>query len=614
MKSPRPVSPPWCGRGLAALLSLLPAASVLSCSAFPDSGEDAGYPPPQRGAVVSEHPLATRVGLSLLEDGGNAVDAAVGTALALAVVYPQAGNLGGGGFAVWVPHDPAEDPLALDFRETTPAALTAAAFLDDEGKFVPDRSLMGHLAPGIPGSPRGLWELHARLGKLSFARVAAPAVELARDGFLVDAWLARDLAQEKARERMLFAGMAGSVFYPGGEPLEEGALLVQEQLADTLERYAREGPDAFYTGKVAGAIVSSLRAGGGVLSRKDLEGYEAKWRAPLRGWFRGHEIITVPPPSSGGLILLQVLSILDGFPLDEERLRTREAREQQAGHPLGPGENGLSGRALHWWIEAMRRAFADRAVHMGDPDFHDVPVEQLLSPAWIAERRVSIGERATPDVGPLPLPLPETGETTHLSVLDREGNAVSMTTTLNTSFGCGFMVPGAGFLLNNELDDFSIQAGVPNTYGLVGSAANALVPGKRPLSSMTPTIVRDSRRAVTMVIGSPGGPRIISSVIQVILRTHVYGESLHDAVAAPRLHQQWNPTATKFEEGWDSLLLQDLRNRHHELLGVTDRFGSVQVISLAIGGEPVAASDPRRGGAAGTEERPLSQPARPPAD
>jgi gamma-glutamyltranspeptidase / glutathione hydrolase len=511
-----------------------------------------------------------------------------------------------------VPHDSDEESLALDFRETAPRDLTAEAFLDEEGEFVSERALRGHLAPGVPGSPHGLWILQQRLGRLPFRLVAAPAIELAREGFPVDAWLARDLRRKTSRERLLHAGMAGALFFPEGRPLEEGELLVQTELAETLELFATLGPDGFYRGDVGAAIVAALAAGGGVMTKKDLSGYESVWREPLRGWFRGHEVLSMPPPSSGGLVLLQVLSMLDGFPLDEEYTRTREARELQAGRTLGPSEIGLSGRALHWWIEAMRRAYADRAAHMGDPDFHEVPVEELLSPAWIAARRVSIGARATSDVEPMPLPAAGGDETTHLSVIDREGNAVSMTTTLNTSFGCGLMVPGGGFLLNNELDDFAIQAGVPNVYGLVGGEANALVGGKRPLSSMTPTVIRQGGRAVTMVLGSPGGSRIISAVIQVVLRTHVYGQSLADAVAAPRLHQQWSPSPTGFEEGWDSALLQDLRNRAHEIEVKETRFGSVQAIEIEIGGEPVGVSDPRRGGAAGVEDGDLSEPTRPP--
>ena len=563
--------------------------------------------------VVSEHPLATTVGKSLLEAGGNAADAAVATAFALAVVYPQAGNLGGGGFALWVPHDPAAPPLALDFRETAPAAATPALYLDPEGRVVPERSLAGPLAVAVPGSPLGLWAFHRELGRLPFAQVVAPAIVLARDGFSVDAWLALALRKPELRARLVAGGMARAVFYPGGEPLSEGDLLVQEVLADTLARIASAGPDGFYRGDVAEAILGAIEPRGGVLSRADLAGYRPRWREPLRGWFRGLEIITMPPPSSGGLVLLQVLSMLDGLPLDDELLRTRAERVYE--EPVASADPvGLSGRALHWWIEALRAAFADRVRHMGDPDFWDVPVDELLSPRNIAARRTSIGELANAGVEPLAVPPREGGETTHLSVLDDEGNAVSLTTTLNSTFGSGIMVRGGGFLLNNEIDDFSIVSGVPDQFGLVGGSANALAPRKRPLSSMTPTVLREGGQTVRMVLGSPGGPKIISSVIEVILRTEVYGQSLADAVRAPRLHQQWSPSETLVEPGFDPRLLQDLQNRNHTVRVLSERFGSVQAIRTEAGGAPVGASDPRRGGAVGAEGGAISRPARPPED
>ena len=553
--------------------------------------------------VTSQHPLATRAGVLILEAGGNAADAAVATALALAVVYPQAGNLGGGGFAVWVAHDPDEAPLVLDFRETAPEALTPEAFLDESGRVVPERSLSGPLAVGVPGTPFGLWLFHRRLGRLPFAQVARPAIDLAREGFAVDEFLARDLVREKERRRLTGPGMARALFYPRDEPLREGTLLRQEELAATLEELVRRGPAGFYSGRVAEAVVGTLQPLGGVMDLEDLAGYEPVWREPLRGWFRGLEIVTVPPPSSGGLVLLQVLAMLDGFPLDEEKVRTRDsAREVDPDSEVA--RVGLSGRAVHWWIEAMRRAFADRALHMGDPDFHTVPVADLLAPSWIAERRISIGELADPHVEAFRFPASEGNDTTHLSVLDREGNAVSLTTTLNTRFGSGLMVPGVGFLLNNEIDDFAVAAQSPNTYGLVGGSANAIEPRKRPLSSMTPAIVREGGQTVRMVLGSPGGPRIISSVIQVLLRTEVYGQSLEEAVAAPRLHQQWVPTATRFEEGWDPLLLQDLRNRDHDVELSQTSFGAVQAIRVEVGGVPEGVSDPRRGGAALAEGGP----------
>jgi gamma-glutamyltranspeptidase/glutathione hydrolase len=424
--------------------------------------------------------------------------------------------------------------------------------------------------------------------------VAAPAIALAREGFVVDGFLAADLLEE--RESLARQPGAAALFLPGGEPLGAGARLVQPELARTLERYAREGPDAFYLGEVAERIVVEVGAAGGVLTLDDLARYRAVWRTPLVGWFRGLEIVTAPPPSSGGIALLQVLSMLDGFPLDDERVSTRA---EDGGDPVG-----LSGRALHWWIECMRLAFADRAEFLGDPDFVRVPVEALLSPERIHALRVGIGELANPGVRALALPAREGGETTHLSVLDPEGNALSLTTTLNTSFGSGILARGTGVLLNDEIDDFAIQPGSPNAYGLIGGAANALAGGKRPLSSMTPVVVRDGGQVVKLVLGSPGGPRIITSVLAVLLRTIVYEQDLAGAVAAPRLHQQWSPAATELEPGWDELTVQALRNRGHVPEARTQRWGRVQAIAVELGGEPVGVSDPRGGGAARRAERP----------
>lgn len=566
----------------------------------------------ERGAVVSEHPLATAVGLDVLERGGNAADAAVATALALAVVYPQAGNLGGGGFALWADADGGE--LALDFREVAPADADPTLYLDDAGAFVSERSLRGPLAVGVPGSPRGLHELWRRQGsgRFTWSDLVQPALRLARDGFEVDPWLARDLRREAVRARMNAAAQA--VFYPGGEALAEGSRLVQRDLAGTLARLAAEGPRGFYRGGVAEALVDELRraeAPGlgrlerGLVTLEDLAAYEVLPREPLIGEFLGQEFVCMPPPSSGGLVILQVLGILEGLPLDSERRAAKAA-----GIP-----DGLDERQLHWWIEALRLAFADRAEHMGDPDFHDVPTAALLSPEWIASRRVSIGERAHTDVAPWAPPVPESSETTHLSVLDREGNAVSMTTTLNGLFGSGLYVRGGGFFLNNELDDFAILAGAPNQFGLVGKEANALRPRKRPLSSMSPTLVRGPGGRVRLVVGSPGGPRIITATLQVILRVLVLEETLGEAVRSPRLHQQWSPVETLFEAevggGWDPALLEALRERGHPLEVVDRKFGSVQAILVRPDGEVRAASDPRRGGAAGLEGLGISAPARP---
>ena len=584
--------------------SLVLAAGLAACASLPDLGGDPGWATPTAGAVVSEHPLATDVGLAVLDAGGNAVDAAVATALALAVVYPQAGNLGGGGFAIVVDHDPAVAPRALDFRETAPAALTAADFLDADGDFDSSAFLASPLIVGVPGSPAGLFELHRGGGSLPWEDLVQPAVDLADDGFPVDPHLARDLRSDTLRARLTGDPEARRLFYPMGEPLDEGVSLRQPDLASTLRRYRDLGPRGVTTGAPAEALASLMAERGGRMTAADLAAYEPRWLEPLRGWFRGREVITMPPPSSGGLVLLQVLAVLEGMPLDAER----DATAALVGGGGGEGrvadpDAAISARTLHWWIEAMRRAYADRAEHMGDPDFHDVPVEALLDPAWIAARRVSIGERADLTVGPWQAPPPESGgETTHLCVLDADGNAVSLTTTLNTTFGTGILVPGAGYLLNNELDDFAIQAGVPNVYGLVGSDANALAPGKRPLSSMTPTVVRDGGEVVTMVIGSPGGPRIITAVLEVMLRTLVHGQGLAEAIAAPRVHQQWRPERTFVEPGWEAGALEALEDRGHELERAERRWASVQGIRTAIGGRPEAVSDPRRGGTARVQD------------
>ncbi len=602
-------------RSLGLLAFLLSGA----CASFPQ-GRELEYPKPAAGAVVSEHPLATQVGLDILEMGGNAADAAVATAFALAVVYPEAGNLGGGGFAIWVPHG-GENPRALDFRETAPSGLSAALF-SPSGRMSPELARVGPLAVGVPGSPMGLWQFHQDLGELPWALVVEPAIRLARDGYRVDAWLAYHLALEGSLDRMIRNPAARRHFYPGGRALREGERHIQPALASTLERIARQGPGGFYSGTSARALVDTIQSAGGVLDLSDLERYQAKWRAPIRGWYRGYEVITMPPPSSGGLVLLQSLQLLDGFPLDSER-QTDMALKADLGLSQGAG---VGARAVHWWIEALRRGFADRAVHLGDPDFNTLPTSELLSADWIAQRRISIGAEASPQVGPwraaevdqpytspVPLePVPSAdGETTHLCVLDRMGNAVSLTTTLNGFFGSGMMVEELGVLLNNEMDDFALAPGVPNQYGLVGSEANSILPGKRPLSSMTPTILLDGGRTVSMVIGSPGGPRIISAVLQVVLRTLVYRQDPADALAAPRLHQQWRPVWTEFEAGWDENLLKSLDRRGHERRTMQPSRSSVQLIQLEPGGAPRAVADPRRGGVGGVEGRSLPSPTRP---
>lgn len=591
---------------------------------------------PSRGAVVSEHPLATKAGLLMLEQGGNAADAAVATALALAVVYPQAGNLGGGGFALWVPRR--GGATAIDFRELAPRGTEVARYLDEAGEVVPSRSLVTPLAVGVPGSPLGLFQLFKDHGskKLSLLQVCEPAIRLAEEGFTVDPWLAQTLRRGSIRQLLGRDPGARDLFYPGGEPLLAGDRLTQPTLGRTLRLFGRSGPQGFYSGSVAAAIVEDLAdadrrfgfvAGPTLMTLEDLGGYVARRRTPLQGIFRGHQVIGMPPPSSGGMALLQVLGMLEGLPLDSARRAAREKVELGLADAPRVGAmgrlatddedhtlewEGLDAQQIHWWIEAMRRAFADRAVHLGDPDHGKVPVDVLLSPAWIAERRVSIGPRAEPDVAAwAPDPAKESTETTHVSVVDNEGNAVSMTTTLNGSFGSGIYVDGAGFLLNNELDDFSIRAGTPNMFGLVGSEANQLAANKRPLSSMCPVVVRSQNGDVELVLGAPGGPRIITAVTQVLLRVLAYDQNLVEAIRAPRIHQQWRPEATRFEEGWDEALLRDLEALHGQPIQQPTRavFGSVQGIRVLGDGTVRALSDPRRGGSAGYEGEDPAKPA-----
>jgi gamma-glutamyltranspeptidase/glutathione hydrolase len=586
-----------------ARIALALVFAAAACRGPRDFGAEVPRQRPQAGMVVCEHPLAAEVGASILRRGGNAADAGFATALALAVVYPRAGNLGGGGFALWVPGD--GEPAALDFRETAPSDADPALYVDADGALAPEGLLQGARSIGVPGTPAGLWTLLARYGSKRFtpAQLAQPAVELARSGFAVDTLLARDLHKEEFRTRLSAHPASSELFYPGGKPLAEGDWLVQPELAETLALYSERGPLAFYSGPIAQAmlaeIASAAEAEGladlrGTVTGEDLARYGTVWREPLRGWFRGREILSMPPPSSGGVVLLQVLSVLAGFPLDAQRERQLASIAAEGDTPGRADPGGLDARAVHWWIEALRESFEVRAESLGDPDFVEVPLADLLSPAWVAGRRMAIGERA--GTAELPPPRPEGTDTTHLSVLDASGSALALTTTLNSSYGSGILVRGAGFLLNNTMDDFALAPGVPNQFGLVGSAANAVEGGKRPLSSMTPLVLRDGGHTVSLVAGSPGGPRIITAVIGVVLRTLVYEQSLADAVAAPRFHQQWSPAKTEFEVGWPQELLEALRRRGHEIEIVGEPWASVQAISIAPDGQVEGASDPRRGG------------------
>ncbi|CAL8975630.1 Gamma-glutamyltranspeptidase [Rhodoplanes serenus] len=580
---------PALGAAAALLLALVPVAvpaqpSVRDAATAPSVHAGAvrvEAVTARHGMVASQEAEASRIGAAVLAQGGNAVDAAVATAFALAVTLPRAGNLGGGGFLVL--HRAGGEAVTIDFREAAPAAATADMFLDAEGRADPQASRFSARAIGVPGSVAGLALAHARhgSGRLSLADLIAPAIRLARDGVpvqddLLDSLLlgAPRLARWPSSARIFLGG--------DGRPPAAGARLVQVDLADTLAAIAAGGPAAFYEGLVAERIVAAVRAAGGVLARDDLARYRAVERPALRGTYQGHDLVVMPPPSSGGVHLVQMLNILEGYDLAA----------------LGAG----SPAALHLAIEAMKRAYADRAVFLGDPDTVDVPLARLLAKDYAAMLRAGIDPaRATPAAAIRP-DSPALGaggpDTTHLSVVDRDGNAVALTTSLNFNWGVGLVAEGTGVLLNNTLDDFSAKPGAPNAFGLIGGAANAPGPGKRPLSSMTPTIVLKDGRPV-LVTGAPGGSRIISAVLQVVLGRLDFGLSPADAVAAPRVHHQWRPDEVLVEP-----TLPDATVRALAAMGHPVRVGPVSGSAHTIAATPdglvgVADGRSRGAGAAG---------------
>ena len=486
----------------------------------------------EHGMVVSIHVLASRAGVEMLKAGGNAVDAAVATGFALAVVYPQAGNLGGGGFMLVRLHDGATH--FLDFREMAPGRATANMYQDAAGNVIPGLSRLGYKAVGVPGSVKGLVYAEQHFGRLGLKRVMAPAIRLARAGFPLSWGAARFMSHENG-----LAQFADSrrIFQNDGKGWRQGDVFRQPELARTLERIAA-APDDFYTGAMAREIAAFVQQGGGIITAQDLATYEVKDRAPVRGTYRGVEILSAPPPSSGGIALIETLNILEGFDL------------QQSGRD--------SADSIHLIAEAYRRAFLDRAEFLGDPDFKGAPMTELLDKRYAAAWRSSIEPHEAssnrtlerPDTFPdlvryaaehplLPRPH-ESNETTHYSVVDAEGNAVAVTTTLNGLFGSKVTVGPLGFVLNNEMDDFAAKVGVPNMFGLIQGSANAIAPHKRPLSTMTPTIALKNGR-LWLVLGSPGGPTIVTTVANILIGVEDYGLDIQEAVDAPRFHQQWMP-------------------------------------------------------------------------
>jgi gamma-glutamyltranspeptidase/glutathione hydrolase len=514
--------------------------------------------------------------VELFERGGNAFDVAVATGFVLAVVHPQAGNIGGGGFAV-VRDGVSGQVRALDFRETAPGAASETMFQDEAGRVIEGMSRRGTLAAGVPGTPAGLYELWRAYGSLPWEELVQTAADLADTGFIVTEPLARDFERYSA-ELSLFESTR-QTFLPNGRPAKAGERLVQPDLAATLYKIAAEGPSAFYEGEVAVLIDSTMRLHGGIMTGDDLAAYSPQWRSPVHFMFDSLDIYSMSPPSSGGLMVGQILKLLEPF----------DTRAYNPNHP----------DYLHRFVEACRLAFADRAVHLGDPEFWSIP-SGLLDDAYLSRRREDLPlDRAgissqvsagNPAAG-------ESDETTHISVCDGQGNMVALTYTLNTSFGSKLVVADAGFLLNNEMDDFAAAPNHPNVYGLVGGEANKVEPGKRMLSSMSPTLVLHRDRPY-LILGSPGGSRIISSVAQTLFCFVRFGLSLREAVAQPRIHHQWLPDMVKVERGgYSAEVLQRLRNLGHEVEEV-DAFSDVQAIAIDPAGLMTAVSDPRNSGKA----------------
>ncbi|MDN5005928.1 gamma-glutamyltransferase [Bradyrhizobium sp. GCM10027634] len=533
--------------------------------------------PAQHGMVVAQERISAQVGANILRRGGNAVDAAVATGFAMAVTYPRAGNIGGGGFMVIHSAERNED-VAIDYRETAPAATTAQIFLGSDGKPDPAKSRDSGLGIGVPGTVAGLALALEKYGsgKFTLAQLLEPAIALAHDGFVVTDDIA-DTLPGWSRRLARWPSSVKIFAKPDGTPLGEGDRLVQSDLADTLASVAAQGPRGFYEGPVAEKLAKAVSDADGIMTTADLKTYQAVIRSPVRGTYRGYDIVSMPLPSSGGVVLLETLNILEGFQLADIK----------QGSPA----------ALHLLIEAMKRAYADRARYLGDPAFVDAPIARLTAKDYAARLRAGIStERATPskDLVSTATSPHEGSNTTHFSVVDGSGNAVSNTYTLNFSYGVGLVADGTGVLLNNELDDFTAAVGASNAYGLVGYEANLPGPGKRPLSSMSPTIVLKDGKPV-LVTGSPGGSRIISTVLQVIVNVLDYRMDVAAAVAAPRLHHQWLPDEVRVERGFPDDVLFELKAMDHLIVAPMGQTSANSILVTPDG--PLGAPDPRTRGA-----------------
>jgi len=526
-----------------------------------------------QGMVATSHTLASEIAQRVLRNGGNAIDAAVTAGFALAVTQPRSGNIGGGGFLLYAPGD-GSAPEAIDYRETAPAAASETMFQDENGNVVNERSRFSHKAAGVPGTVAGLALALERHGTISLKEALAPAIRLASDGFEVPRRFTEGL--EQAKDRLQRWPASKTTFYKeDGSAPQPGDVFRQPALADTLQRIADQGVKGFYEGETARLIVDQMQRNDGLITLDDLKSYQPAIREPVHGNYRGHDIYSMSPPSSGGTHIVQILNILEHYPIDEM------------------GHN--SADTLHHMAEAMKLAYADRSEYLGDTDFVEVPLTGLTSKGYAAALRATIdSEKARPSTDIKPgNPTPwESPETTHFSVVDRWGNAVSNTYTINFSYGSGITVAGAGFLLNNEMDDFSAKPGVPNAYGLIGGEANKIEPGKRMLSSMSPTIVQKNGRNF-LVTGSPGGSRIITTTLQVIMNVIDHKMNIQSAVSAPRIHHQWLPDEIRMEQGISPDTVRLLEARGHKV--TTSRaMGAIQSIMIDEDGTRYGGADPRR--------------------
>ncbi|WP_372986772.1 gamma-glutamyltransferase [Marinobacter sp.] len=527
----------------------------------------------KHGMVATSHTLATEVALEVLKNGGNAVDAAVTAGFALAVTQPRSGNIGGGGFMLVSPGD-GSAPEAIDYREKAPAAASETMFQDEDGNAVTNRSRFTHLAAGVPGTVAGLALALERHGTISLNEALAPAITLARDGFIVPHRFTEGL--EQAKERLQRWPATLETFYKeDGSAWQPGERFRQPELAATLQRIADNGVKGFYEGETARLIAEEMQRNGGLITEQDLREYEPAIREPVHGTYRGHDIYSMSPPSSGGTHIVQILNILEGYPISDW------------------GHNSAS--TIHHMAEAMKLAYADRSQYLGDTDYVDVPLAGLTSKAYAEGLRETIKpDQARPasEIGPGEPAAYESPETTHFSVVDRWGNAVSNTYTINFSYGSGITVAGAGFLLNNEMDDFSAKPGVPNAYGLIGGEANKVEPGKRMLSSMSPTIVRKDGKNF-LVTGSPGGSRIITTTLQVVMNVIDHNMNIQTAVSVPRIHHQWLPDEIRIEQGISPDTVQRLEDKGHTVV-TKSAMGAIQSILIGADGTLYGGADPRR--------------------